>query len=478
MSEKTIRNILIGLFILSIIPILSLCIYIKPLWDDYSSAATVRILIPNVNSIVALIINPLITPLYQWFAWQGTYSAEFVFALQPGAWPIPAYWITPFVIIGSISIAYIVFGSTVSKYIFKCSSLYGIAIAIVTLIITFQYTPYIHQAFYWFNGATYYGLFYALMIFELSLIIKVLYSDKDYSKKQRILLYLFTFIISGGNYSTAFVNLLVLLLIIFDLYVTKEKTTNKVIIKMTIFAFIGLVISMIAPGNAVRASSTTSMSAFRAIFTSIKQAIKFVLEWTNLPQIGLYIILIPILAMLIKNLKNISMIRMLIWIVVLCGLYAAQITPPLYAMSSPGDKRQINLYYYSYYFIFICVLACILLLIKSKFPQINEAIIKSKLILISLGAIVLITGIFINGYQNLNSFQTYKEISSGNAKTYYEEYTEIIEQVKSSEGECYVSDIEHSSDILPKFELSDDPDNWVNQSIADYYGIEKVHLKE
>ena len=142
---------------------------------------------------------------------------------------------------------------------------------------------------------------------------------------------------------------------------------------------------MIAPGNAVRAAGTDSMPAFSAIIRSIEQAFRFLLDWTYLSTFGLYIIFLPILALLIKNFRKVSIIRGLILIVVMCGLYAAQMTPPLYAMSHIGDKRQINLYYYSYYFTCVCALACILIMIKSYVPKIIEWIIKYKIVFFVVG---------------------------------------------------------------------------------------------
>ena len=182
-KEKVIRGILVVLLIASLFPILALSRYIHPLWDDYSCVTTARNAFPGLPTLLLVIINAIINPIVFWVYWQGTYAAEFIFAIQPGSWPIPAYWITPFLIIGSISISYIVFSRAVSKYLFKTKTIYGESIALLTLISTFQYTPDLHQGFYWFNGASYYGLFYALMVFELSLIVKILYSEQGISKR-------------------------------------------------------------------------------------------------------------------------------------------------------------------------------------------------------------------------------------------------------------------------------------------------------
>ncbi len=475
-KEKVIRGILVVLLIASLFPILALSRYIHPLWDDYSSVTTARNAFPGLPTLLLVIINAIINPIVFWVYWQGTYAAEFIFAIQPGSWPIPAYWITPFLIIGSISISYIVFSRAVSKYLFKTKTIYGESIALLTLISTFQYTPDLHQGFYWFNGASYYGLFYALMVFELSLIVKILYSEQEISKRDRRLLYFLAFFVEGGNYSTALINLLIIGLIVFNGFI--EKNTNKIMKKTAIIAFVGLVLSMIAPGNAVRAAGTDSMPAFSAIIRSIEQAFRFLLNWTYLSTFGLYIIFLPILALLIKNFRKVSIIRGLIWIVVMCGLYAAQMTPPLYAMSNIGDKRQINLYYYSYYFTCVCALACILIMIKSYAPKIIEWIIKYKIVFFVVGLLLSIGGVYRMGFNSTNFYKTYYEIASKNAQKYDDDYNEIIRQIKASGDECYIPDIQNYTEILPHMDISTDPEYWVNEGLAGYYHKENIYLKE
>ena len=457
-------------YFITILPLLFMGKYIHPLWDDYGSASWIHFFMEKKHFILVL-LAPLGNAIGSWIYWQGTYAAELLFPLQPGAWVVPAYWITPFIIISSMTVGYIIFWKNLSKEVFRNKSIYGSLIAIAILILQFQYVPHIHSAFYWFNGSIYYSFFFAMMLIELSQVLCVITGSK-YNKKLVVIL---AIVVSGGNFSTALINVLILILFnINTIIIKKEK--NSDLKHIAIAAIIGLVVSMIAPGNAVRAAQCTSMPPIKAIISSIVYSLKNIKHWLGFPQIGLLILLTPIIFILVQNIR-LSFKSMLVAEIILFLLFAALSTPPFYAMSFAGDERQIDMYYYSFYMLIALGMVCFIAWIKSliKYESMTNNLKKVLGASVFLfGFVILIYGIMNKEISNLNSVKVIDEIVSGRASAYDKEFDEKIQMIENSDEICYVSEIENSSEILPPFGIDSDPDYWVNEAMANYYGLKRL----
>ncbi len=473
MKNKINKFILLITFLLSIAPILAMGFYARPLWDDFTSTIYLHKFLTEGNLLFA-IISPLFYSIATYLSWQGTYAAEIVFSLQPGAWPIPAYWLTTMFIVGGLSLSYVLLGQTISQHIFKSTKSNGTILALPLLILQFQYVPSIHQAFYWYNGSMYYGFFMALFVCEIALIIKAIYSGEEITKKSSFWIMALAFFISGGNYSTALVNCT--LLIIWLILARLEQNMDKFrfLRKITIVAFIGLVISMIAPGNMVRAASTAKTGAVNAIIQSIIYALRCIKHWTSFQQVGMLLILIPIIYMIVKDTK-VKFRYPILALLIMFGLFAAQATPPIYAMSYPGDLRQINMYYYSYY---LLMAGCLFYLegwFISKFDSIKLSAALCNIIALA-GVALVVFGISQSGIQNTTAYQTYDDIASGRAKQYTVEYQNTIDQILSQDEICYVDDIKQQTNSLEGLSIKEDSEYWTNRDLASYFGKKKICL--
>ncbi len=462
------------LFVVSVIPLLIMGVYARPLLDDFNWSIGGHRYLEEHNPL--FLLAPFFTMVGNYFAWQGTYAAEILFALQPGAWPVPAYWFTTVLIIGSLSFAYIFFWSVISEVLFNKNRVYGGVLGLFLLILQFQYVPYLHQGFYWYNGAVYYSFFFALFLLEMALLVKLFWGTLECDTKRIVRMSILAFIISGGNYSTALCHCIILVMLTALEYITVKKRTKGLII-ITIAALSGLIISMIAPGNVVRASSgVVSMSAPSAIFHSIMYALRSIKRWTNIPQIGLFILILPILYFMIKN-ADIRFRYPIIAIGFMFGIYAAQMTPVYYALSYEGGKRQIDMYYYSYYILLTGCTIYMLGWLLRKSPVVIEKIMRHHQVIMSIGLLIIVFGIVHGGIDNTNAFKTGNDILSGRAAAYVSEYDSIINSINEQGDICHINDIEQWTNSLENFGIQEDPEDWRNKSLAEYYGKEKIYLK-
>ncbi|MBE5825461.1 MAG: hypothetical protein E7307_02380 [Butyrivibrio sp.] len=475
-TVKIVRITLLVVFFISIIPILAMAFYAKPLFDDYNSTVIFRKYYENRNYLMA-ILSPIIWTIGMYISWQGTYTAEFLFALQPGAWPIPAYWLTTFIIIGSVSVSVDFFFRTIADKMFNSDKNYGSIIALLILTIQFQKVPFIHQGFYWYNGAIYYSFFFALALIEVALMLRLLFSKNEINRKRSVLMAVLAFVISGGNYSTALVNCLFLFLLMFYVYVT-DKGKFRALRLICIVAFIGLVISMIAPGNAVRAASDgVSMPALRAIYKSVEYALWSIKWWLRPWQIAIFMCMVPVINKMVARSK-VKFRFPVVALALMFGLYVAQMTPPFYGLSSPGAERQIDMYYYSFY---LLITGCLIYMegwIIQKLPEHCAWIEKVVFFLPAIGALVLVVGVAVKGVGDFNSYKIWDDIASGRAEQYDREYKAIAGKMAAEDGTCYVQDISQWTYSLDKLDIQKDPEYWTNKSLAEYYGCEQVILSK
>ena len=214
-------------------------------------------------------------------------------------------------------------------------------------------------------------------------------------------------VVGGGNFSTGLITTVLLgigIIIVF-------KTNIKIIPYYSIvFAALltGFIISVIAPGNSVRAAEVTGESPIMAIIHSVFYAFTFIASWTGLCQIAGFI-LIALFAMILTKRTNYKYKYPFLVLIITFLVFATQLTPSLYAMSSVGSGRQVNIYYYSYYFLvsfnifYFCGWINSRKIVKIRIQNIRKSyILCSCLIMVG----IFIGGCFNYGFHNITLVDT------------------------------------------------------------------------
>lgn len=466
------------ILLISLIPILYASFYAHPLYDDFGFASKVHNAIINGGNIFDILIASFNQVIDSYFGWQGTFSAIFIFSLQPGVFSDNLYFLTTFIMVFSLLLSTFYFFDTVIVKWFGEKRSYSILISSLVLFLSMQFIVNKEEAFYWFNGSSYYTLFYSFSLTYFATIIRMYLAP---NLKKKVFLFvpvaLLSIIIGGGNYTTALTTTVIFLLSIIILI--KNNTKNK---SLYIFAFILLlfsfIISMLAPGNAVRAGTTTGMSAIKAIIMSVFYSIVYIGRWTKLSQVVLFIFLSPVLFIIAKKTKFSYRYPFIVLVIsFLC--FATQLTPPLFAMSSVGSGRQVNIYYYSYYLLIIFDIFYFSGWIsKSKFivPNYSALNIKKVISAVLVLLIMFLAGCLEYGVKEMTSIQTSLSIINGSLVEYDNEYNECINSIKS--GKKVVNDIENTPEFFGKLDISENSDYWVNRQLCNYFNVEPFSLEK
>ncbi len=238
---------LILIFIFLITPILQVSQYNVPSADDYTYGANTYKIWKNTHNIFSIIKEAGLEVIRTYKDWQGTFSAVFIFALQPSIFGVNFYKITTIILLTSFTFSNIFLVKTIANKLFnyyKKSPIF--IVSLILIIFSLEFIPVPRESLFWWNGSTYYTLFYCIMLITIALLINLIKSGNNKNIINTIIIILLTIILGGSNYCTSlqYVSILSLLTILCFINKNNKKWYMLLINIIGIFA---LIISMIAP---------------------------------------------------------------------------------------------------------------------------------------------------------------------------------------------------------------------------------------
>lgn len=481
-SEKLIACIIITIFLISLVPLFYIAPYIHPGIDDYVYGAEAYHIWNNSHSLSETLQTAIQVSARMYNTWQGSYSACFLMALQPDVFG--CYQITPFImIIPFIFTNYWLTYLLIYKYL-KANKWQYLIITTTIVLMGMQYLPSLADAFYWYNGAIYYTFYYTAFLLLACLIIQSIYSQ---SKFQRILYNILACVtcifVAGGNYVTGLVIPVLLLSVILTFTISKRKIPVILYLAFAIF-MAAFFINIIAPGNAERAKYVDSIPALEAIAISFTNGCHYIAQFTTPTTTALFIFILPILYRLTKKIKFKYPHPILVALGSYC-IYCTLFTPTCYALGSPGNGRNFNLYFYCYIWLIVGNMFYISGAIRQK-AQAGSLICKDLTSLASHLKDTYITNrtflyaitIFLFGITILQSAssskKTLKDLTSGKAISYHKAMKARLAEYKSNKQDIIVPSLEKIPSTIFTSDITFDKGHWINQGISLYYGKHSI----
>lgn len=463
------------ILIISIIPLIKIAKYNHPVADDYDYGIITFNTWNDTHNVFKTIGSGFQTSKNFYNTWQGTYSATFLMSLNPVHFGFRNLGTCILIFSFLISTFYFLYVLLV-KYLNIDKWSYIIVASIICFLgIEFSSSPV--EAFYWWNGSVYYTFFYSLSLIYFGLILSLFKTKRKVL--YMIILSILSIIIAGSNYTTCLINLIILFL--GTLYLFFEKNKNyKYILSLFLLYLICFMVNALAPGNNARASMVEGTSAILAIIKSFKYAAYYFNEWTNLFTIICFIIIGFIIYPNLKYINGFNKHPLLFSFISIC-LFAAQFTPPLYAMSNIGEGRLRNIIHYSYYLILLFNLMYYINWFKCSVIDKKCESSLSKRFSINNNVPILILGIllFVNTFSNKETFISYKaynSLKSGEASIYYNEYLERLEKYLSNDKNITVKEHTVKPYLLFFSDITEDSTHWQNLSVERFYHKDSVVL--
>ena len=160
----TIVAIFLGTgLLLSLIPIIISSFYSHPLADDFGFSEKVNHVVKNSGGLFDILSASFQQVKDTYLDWQGTYAAIFVFSLQPAAFSEHIYFLTTFVMLTALIASTLFFVNTIFN-ILGYDKKIGIIISFVILLLSIHFVVDKKEAFFWWNGSSYYTLFYSFSL--------------------------------------------------------------------------------------------------------------------------------------------------------------------------------------------------------------------------------------------------------------------------------------------------------------------------
>lgn len=482
----------VALFVLICIPLFVVAKYNYMSADDYGYGAITYQAIQNGQpwKIFGLAAKQAVDT-YQ--TWQGSFSAVFLFALQPGIWGEKYYRLGICIIIFClILMQFLLIRRIAGTGQTNVSRKYLVGICALLCLVQIFYVPYPEECFYWFNGGLYYTFFYTLQLLLLSETLVLFRFPAKLTGKQWMFfgwMLILAVIIGGGNLATGLSSALALSLLTVMLFVQKKDHRFYILALTAVYLF-SFVVSAMAPGNMVRAQDPGyhTMSPVSAVLLTMWHCIINLYSWTDYQMWLVLFIAAPLLwriaGAVIKNWKFTFRLPV-IATVFLFGIYASQLTPITYMDGTFGPKRMGDMMWYSYVLLLFCVEGYWLGWLRYRFAD-QKVLGRIKSLFSNYSGIIQLCClalwcvlVLMTDVRSSSTYKAWAAVRSGEAEIYAAENEERLEILHNPEiKDVYFHAIVHKVEPIYSSDIVSNNQGYQNTSMASFYNKNTVNLIE
>jgi len=300
-----------------------------------------------------------------------------------------------------------------------------------------------------------------------------------YIKNPRIYLLIISlilgFLTAGGNYASLLPAILILICLIIFCVQLKKKKQIAGLSSVLCIMIIGLIISMIAPGNAMRAATASGTTPVKAIVKSIIQCSKYVIFFNGPVSMLGFTLLTPIFINLAKksgfNFKYSAVNCILAFL-----FFCSSVTAVFYGQNNGGPARLFDICIVMLYMTEAYIIFSIIGIVTKRSNSPKYIVIVTACIF----AMLILPNVISKSVVIPNSYTAAKLIVSGEAYSYDAEYKKRLKQIDNNPGGDLVftpytvsKDLEH---FLYLGDLSSDPNDFNNEAFAKFYNLNSVYV--
>lgn len=471
--------------IISLIPVFLMSKYDCASGDDYNYGATAHLAFIHTGSILDAIKGAISTTVNTYYSWQGTWFDCFVFCLHPEVVSDTAYVAVPYIFVFMQIICYLVFAHHFLKIRWHFNGLFWVEVALVFLLFSFQLVPSQKMAIFWWVGSVHYAMPMCLALMGIVAADNYLLT---YKPRYLIGLIIVGTLIGGATYPAA----LLLPEVVFVLWleravIAKKKDKRDALLLIPLFLeMVGLIISMTAPGNAIRSASDISEGAKPAggVVATIIASLAYSVREAAVYFIGekIFILLaFVIIAMLswrvLSEIKANESDKMkevfshpLLFVITTFLLNASMYAPRLYA----GDSVSTGYFNFNFWVFFLGSIACIIYFEGWLIYQKSIVLRKGVCWALRIGTIVVLCIAFFLGRHGIKGYTDYMCMDyylSGRADDYLVQM-KLQRAIMAQEDvmDVVVPEVNYDQGPLMQMPIIDDPENINNSMAARFYG--------
>ena len=475
-SVKTISIIMVIGMIVSMVPILMLSAVNRATGDDLGYGLLTHYAWLDTHSLTEVFKAMCQTVHNFYYSWQGTWFSIALFTLQPEVFRPDAYWIVApmmLLLFGMSSFSLIYYFSNRIVFLSKYGSVF---LAISYFFLVIQFVPSTKSAIFWYNGCAHYMIPFSMC---LTLVYLLLRYCRNHGKGIYIAIVVILTLLGGSNYQAALLGLIVTVLAVGISLVDRKDKKGLLLFVPVLCCMLGLIISMKAPGNEVRAGGGLDFSPAKVLGTIGKSfvcALEDVVEYfAETPIIFVFLImilLVLVFAMLERSNQEIIIRHPLLVILVLICIYAAMQAPEVYAeVTVSGGVPNTN------YMVFLLMAFGIIFIIAERIALwiSTKGMNYQNIWLILLGVCMIMVLVLRYDLKQSTTFECYNYISEGRAQDFkecMEEYDKILfdDSIKDVE----LPPVNDDQGPLMYMPVIEDENAFTNYVVREFYRKDRV----
>ncbi len=478
-KESLVRVIIILIGLSFILPYMGVIYHTLPRNDEF--ACVYGIIVTGGYSLKTLVRFVA----REYMTWEGNYSGVFIYSA-----------LNPILIGNSDSTVHfmnmICFWGFIlgwSYILYRCLSFFDIeekhkkVLALVFLIISMN-CRFLRETLGWYTGYMYYmiqlllGTLGLFMVYDLT----VVENEKRSRKKEIIIMILaclFEVIGAGGTLHVSAI-LCFIVLLFFAWTIFRKKPWLKAAILFGSI-FISTIINVAAPGHRVRKDGYESISLVQGgiyTLTCVYNEIKRLCTQTYLPYV-LLIVLVVLFYVVRSGRKHIELNPILVGI---CGI--ACIVGSSFPVCYGYGEASMAARGYEMMDLMISIWAMLFLCSAVNRLKLRDIVLSpASTLVISIFAVFMVTTVAIDNVEisDIPVVQCAKGLADGSIKDYSDYWRNVLHVVETSDDKNLVIKVEGDyldrECIIDRVMIQEDETNWVNTSMAAYYGHDTVRIE-
>lgn len=292
---RRLSYLLIVIYVLSLIPVLVIGKYDYPSADDFSMGLGTRLVYEATGSLLAVAGKILSETARYYRTWIGYFTSCLFTTVSPATFGEAWYALTPAVILLALHVGVAVFfyalmekALGMNRYVRRCMTVLALFLMVQRMP---EGSPRV-EAFYWYSGAGNYTLTFSAGLLYLAFYVLSVCGVRRKNRSLFLALAcIMGFLAGGGNYLSALSFAVVSVL--FAVYLVKMKTRQGENSRMgrlcvigrllpAAFYLCGFAVSCLSPGNRIRGGEAEGYGALKSILLSLYYTLSYPLnQWMN-----------------------------------------------------------------------------------------------------------------------------------------------------------------------------------------------------
>ena len=445
MSRKNLARVMAAVFFASLVPLVLVALYNYPADDDFRFTLPAARAWVETGSLAAVWKANWQHTAEMYATWQGDFFSTLLFGLNPLVFDIRLYFLSNWAMLALLCLCtgYLVKGA--ARALGADRTAFWIVYPAV-MVLVLQFMPSIAYSIYWHNGGQY-TTAACMLYLAVGLVIRLSLPQTGLRRTLRTLwLCLCCFALGGSFFGPALGAFVLVLLLTVTAWVKKNRARVPLAMA-TLCVAIALIISILAPGNALRQERTGETAGVLAtLVTSVLDSFDLCGAWLSPQLLGMLLLIVPVMWKPLK--ESAYAFRQPLWVVVmLYGLFSASLAPGIYTGYGYNTARYENAIYL--YFLLwaigsalYCEGAFIRYLERAQSESAGHLLsaageLGKRFAALYLAIAVALTALggFAFTIMNTSSAGALKSLVNGEARTFHEEMLERQEYVRVTDSD-------------------------------------------